>query len=63
MRSIAKEFNKNSFYDSKSMEDLKLASEVYLRKLLDDTSLLTRHGKRSTMFPEDIKLTLQIKGE
>ena len=48
---------------SKAMEALHQAAEIYLGGVLQDAYLCTLHANRVTLQPRDIQLARRIRGE
>lgn len=42
---------------------LQEASEAYISSLFQDSYNFTLHAKRITLMPQDLKITLKIRGE
>ena len=59
---LKKESTKNRI-DTEAIETIKQLSEEYIDNLLEDTSLITKNGKRTTISVEDLELALKIRGE
>lgn len=63
VREIAQEFKNDLRFTPQAFASLQEASEAYLAKVFEDANLLAIHARRVTVKPEDLKLTLRVRGE
>ena len=50
-------------FQSNAIAALQEATENFIVGLFEDVNLLAVHGKRVTVMPRDIRLTLRIQGD
>jgi histone H3 len=63
VREVAQDFRSSLRFQHSAILALQEASEAYLVGLFEETNLCALHAKRVTIFPKDIQLARQIRGE
>ena len=63
VREISQDFKNDARWQGSAVLGLQEAAEAYLVHLFEDTNLCAIHAKRVTIFPKDIQLARQIRGE
>jgi len=63
VREIAQDFKNDLRFQSQAIMAVQESSEAYLVGLFEDTNLCALHGRRVTIMPKDMQLSLRIRGE
>jgi len=63
VKELGQDYKSDLRFSSMAVEALQTASEDFLVGVFEDAVLCAHHGKRVTVTPADIRLTLRIRGE